>query len=141
MTDLELSHVSKQCYRLVWDGRGLEAVEHHLVDYPQLTADEKRGILMEAETWLISYKLAIQKKEQHLVRGLIGLALLITGIVLYFSIDRQTLATNLFKYGFLVGGAWLAWRGWSAWRGPLEETPYRPPDPEYLFRGFGQKKY
>ncbi len=140
MTELEISHVSKKCYRLIWDGRGMEAVELYLADYPELTADEKRNILLEAETWLVSYKLALQKKEQHLIRSLIGLAVLTTGIVLYFAIDTQTLATNLFKYGFLVGGAWLTWRGWSAWKGPLEETPYRPPDPEYIFRGFGQKK-
>lgn len=140
MTDLEISHLSKQCYRLIWDGKGLEAVEHRLATETHLPPEVRQEILSNAENWFISYKLQVQKKEGHLIKALIGVALFVFGLILYFSIDTQNIATNIFRYGGLVGGAYLAWRGYQAWRAPLEEKPFRAPDPEYIFRGFGHKK-
>lgn len=141
MTDLEKSHLSKQCYRLIWDGQGLQSVERLLAEHSDVTPDVNKEISAEAELWLISYKLAIQKREQHLIKGLIGLIIFVCGLVLYFSVHSDHIIINLFRYAALFGGAYYAWQGFQAWRSPLEEKPFKAPDPEYIFRGFGQKKY
>lgn len=114
------TNLEEHIKNLAYEGADFETLVNELnrlsPDFPPQTVAFVRKKL---DDYIVAYQLGLEAKHKSLNQVFYGILLLVVGFSVFLYVQSNNLSSYSLRYGLLLVGAWVAWKGYAKWKQPV----------------------